>query len=121
MPAPAAPDERLWPDPPAVPRREAPKAPPKPPPATAKGVGTGFGELFAIVGAAFGAVLLLAPWLQGDYDNGFWLIGGVGLGAAAAWRAWRLRRPGPRGGDWTAVALAAIGTVALVISIILGP
>ncbi|WP_433086131.1 Hsp70 family protein [Dactylosporangium sp. CA-052675] len=103
-------DERLWPDPP----EPAPQAPPEAAKAARRGsgVGTGFQELFALVAAAFAALLLLLPSVLGRGVTGVGLIAGAGFALAVGWRFVRLRRAGPRALDWVAIALGAL-TVAV--------
>ncbi|WP_330186130.1 Hsp70 family protein [Dactylosporangium sp. AC04546] len=129
----AAGDDPSWPQFTPVPaqptaRAVAPAAAPAPvPPVTpvtpvtpkaattaAAGFGTGFGELFALVGAGFAVLVLLLGYVQfGYYPN--MLIGALALAAGAGWRAWRLRRPGPKAADWAAVVLAGLGALLLVL------
>ncbi|WP_433218701.1 Hsp70 family protein [Dactylosporangium sp. CS-047395] len=112
----AQPAEQLWPETP----RETPKAASTVPSGRPiSGVGTGFGEVFALVSAGLAALLLLLPAAGGEI-NGPGLLGGLGLGLAVAWRAWRLRRPGPRAADWTAIVLGGIGVAFAAVKFIMG-
>ncbi|WP_433059620.1 Hsp70 family protein [Dactylosporangium sp. CS-033363] len=116
IPQPAQPDERLWPETPQEKPKAAATVPPVPPKSA---VGTSFAEVFALVSAGLAALLLLIP-IVGDRPNGPGLVGGLGLGLAVLWRAWRLRHPGPRAADWTAIALGGIGVAFAVVQFIVG-
>ncbi|GIJ53928.1 hypothetical protein Vau01_014440 [Virgisporangium aurantiacum] len=78
----------------------------------ARAVGTGLAELYGVVAAGFASMVLLL--IYGNWGApSSWLVAGLLIGAAAAWRAWRLVGPGPRVADWTAIVLAGIGAVVM--------
>jgi hypothetical protein len=65
------------------------------------------------VAATLASLMLLLGY--GNWGApGPWLLAGLALGAAAAWRAWRIVGPGPRAVDWAAIAFAALGTLLMV-------